>query len=250
MIIVRFIKKFLNKLRNLFKRLLCTFFKKRYIYNFNREWFEGKRVAIVGGADSVLAKKMGQYIDSFDVVVRINKGVELIEDQYEYVGTRTDFLFHSLYDEGVKDRGSSPITLSLWEKYNVKNIVYSNNCSSSGYAASNFLKFLKNTNCKKTITQIPGYLLKKNLDIVKSPTTGFSAINTIFNCNPTQIYLTGITFMKTSHNKLYRNDMNRDYLSSSSHDTEAEYQYIKKIFLENKNKIYIDEVLRKIIESN
>ena len=40
------------------------------------EWFDGKTVAIVGNAQSLFNKTYGKEIDSHDVVIRINRGIE------------------------------------------------------------------------------------------------------------------------------------------------------------------------------
>jgi hypothetical protein len=39
-----------------------------------KEWFEGKTVAVVGNAASLIEKKYGEEIDTANVVVRINRG--------------------------------------------------------------------------------------------------------------------------------------------------------------------------------
>jgi len=40
------------------------------------EWFNGKTVAIIGNAQSLFNKTYGKEIDSHDVVIRINRGIE------------------------------------------------------------------------------------------------------------------------------------------------------------------------------
>lgn len=41
------------------------------------EWFDDKTIAIVGNAKSLFDKKYGDEIDSHDVVIRINRGLEI-----------------------------------------------------------------------------------------------------------------------------------------------------------------------------
>lgn len=45
-----------------------------------KEWFEDKSVAVVGNASSIFNKNFGSFIDSHDVVCRINKGVLIIDE--------------------------------------------------------------------------------------------------------------------------------------------------------------------------
>src|SRR5699024_6374491 len=120
----------------------------------DRNWFKNKRVAIIGGADSVLKEKLGEYIDGFDVVVRINKGVEIIDKQKEYIGTRTDILFHSFMDN-PKEPGSSPITGDLWKKFGVGKIVYSTNYKQESRGIYDIILFAKKTNSSLKFTDIP-----------------------------------------------------------------------------------------------
>ena len=40
----------------------------------NEKYFEGKRVVIVGPSKSLKGTKQSEFIDSFDIVVRVNKG--------------------------------------------------------------------------------------------------------------------------------------------------------------------------------
>lgn len=44
------------------------------------EWFDGKSVAIIGNAQSLFSKSYGKEIDSHDVVLRINRGIEVCFD--------------------------------------------------------------------------------------------------------------------------------------------------------------------------
>ena len=50
---------------------------------------QGKKVLIVGNAVSLLNKPYGEFIDSFDVVVRMGKGYPWPEFK-DYLGTKTD----------------------------------------------------------------------------------------------------------------------------------------------------------------
>ena len=183
------------------------------------------------------------------MVVRINKGVQLIEKQSDFVGTRTDVLFHAFHDGGTQDEGSSPITLDLWEKHKVQNIILAFNYNYTFYIIKDLLHFIKITNGKKKFSQITKYSDIENHKVVEAPTTGFIAINTIFNCQPKELYLTGITFMKTSHNEQYRK-LSEGFMSRTFHNTELEYEHIKKLYLKNPDIIKPDKILQKLFEDN
>lgn len=250
MIFHRIAKMIVRKI-NMFQ---ADFYTRDILIPFDETWFKDKRVAIIGGADSVLQKKLGEYIDNFDVVVRTNKGVEIIEKQQEFVGTKTDFLFHAFYVKENCD-GSSPITVELWNKNKVGKVIYAYNYACSDYALSNLLYFLRTTKCKYKFTQVTKGLYDKNVKAIlppSGPTTGLIAINTVFNCQPKEIYITGFTFYKTSNNKLYRNmsEERMNQVMTKDHNAELEYIYVKKLYEENKNMIKVDDVLYKIFLTN
>jgi hypothetical protein len=69
---------------------------------FDQEWFralfpQARSVALVGNGPSVTETAQGAYIDSFDVVVRMNS-YRIGPDQAEYTGRRTDLQFSHLMD--------------------------------------------------------------------------------------------------------------------------------------------------------
>lgn len=233
----------------------AKFSSKNVLINFDPNWFKDKRVAIVGGADSVLKEKLGGYIDGFDVVVRINKGVEIIAAQSEYVGERTDVLFHSFL-EIAPHLGGSPITPGLWHERNVKILLFALNYEYGWNILKLFLLFLKNTKRKFKFSQLSKDLYLKNVAVVQpnGPTTGFIAINTVFNCQPKELYITGITFFKTPHNTEYRS-VSDDFLKktlnvNNIHDAELEYQHVKDLYVRNSNIVKPDNTLVQIFKNN
>lgn len=246
----------LKKLKYQLRKIQAEYYANKLIEPFDKSLFENKRVVIVGGADSVLKEKNGKQIDEYDVVVRVNKGVEVIDTQKDYVGTKTDVLFHAFFDN-ANDPGKSPITVDLWKKHHVKKIIYSNNHKVSTDGMYNFLNFVRKTNAKLKCTEVTEDLYYKNIEAIKPywPTTGFIAINTVFNCNPKELFITGVTFFKTPHNKEYRKE-NIDVFQkmfkeeAGSHNPNAEYEYFKKIYNENKSWIKTDQTLEKILETN
>lgn len=235
------------------RKMQAKYYLKKLSYPFQKEWFNNKRVAIVGGADSVLKEKSGAYIDDFDVVVRINKGVELIEEQAEYVGTRTDILFHSFLDNPDKV-GYSPITQELWNKHKVKHLIYSRNHKMVEQGIYDVLLFAKKTAGLTRFSEIPEDLFEQNMKTLAPswPTTGFTAIHTAINCQPKELYVTGITFFKTGHNHKYRPE-NIEYFTKNfedkpkAHRPEKEYDYFKHLYAQYPDIVKLDKVLKEIL---
>ena len=59
-----------------------------------KQMVEGKRVAVIGRAGSLLRSRYGAEIDQADVVIRINWVLPIPEEQTKHVGTKTDIVYH------------------------------------------------------------------------------------------------------------------------------------------------------------
>ena len=81
---------------------------------------QNKKVALVGPAAYMVGTKLGKEIDEHDTVVRINRGVELIEEYGADVGTRTDVLYSCLIE---KFANAGDINPSLLKECGVKYVV-------------------------------------------------------------------------------------------------------------------------------
>lgn len=245
-----------SEIKRIIRKIQASYYINRFYFPFDKDWFKNKRVVIIGGADSALKEKNGDFIDQFDVVVRINKGVEIIEAQNEFVGARTDVLFHTFLDN-PEVPGSSPITEDLWRKHKVSKIVYCLNYQIERKGIYDILTFMRKSKKRLKFSQVPKEIHKKNIESIKPywPTTGHIAINTIMNCEPKELYITGITFFKTPHNKAYRDQKIETFQKAftgkpGSHNPDAEYQYFKKIYDSNQEIIKPDKVLKKILDTN
>lgn len=65
------------------------------------EYLNGKRVIIVGPApEEGYVDGFGDFIDSFDIVVRVNRGWRMSKENPEVFGSKTNILYHCLdFDE-------------------------------------------------------------------------------------------------------------------------------------------------------
>ena len=74
----------------------------------NPEDFAGRRVIIIGPAETLAEDLGGTDVDGFDVVVRLNNGISLAETRPDRFGRRTDLLFHNLRETGPRSAGAVP----------------------------------------------------------------------------------------------------------------------------------------------
>lgn len=241
------------RLKEWYDAYLFRKYRKKALVPFDENWFRGKRVAIIGGADSAYKEKLGGYIDSYDVVVRINNGVRVIDKYKEYIGKRTDFLFHTFYEN--IEGGGSPIELDLWNNMEVRQVVFSHSLNSSyGHNLRNFVTFNKG---QFSVIHLGDTMCQANIRCVFPyyPTTGLIAIHSILMCEPLEVYVTGITFFRTAHHQSYRSGSLDHWTklmnsSDSKHNPEVEYQAFKKLYYANPTVFTLDSTLKEIIDND
>ena len=69
---------------------------KDILYN---EYLKDKEVVVVGPSPSLMKMNQGKKIDSFDVVVRTNRGFPAADNLSEHIGTKTNIHYHCLNTE-------------------------------------------------------------------------------------------------------------------------------------------------------
>ncbi|SKB36645.1 Glycosyltransferase family 29 (sialyltransferase) [Salegentibacter holothuriorum] len=221
------------------------------IFNLKRH-LKDKRVAIIGAADSVFDEKNGDYIDSFDVVIRINKSALVWnKENADYLGSKFTYLFHSFYENNYS--GGGPINFKEFKKLGIQNLVHPNSDSKGLKAHLNFYK--RHLKLKKTYILSPRLYKKITKELgCFQPTVGFSAIYSALNTDCKELYLTGFTFFKSPYLPGYRDDL-RDTISNKRHiekqgihDPDVEFEVFKNLVQNSGNKrIILDSRLRKLI---
>lgn len=211
-----------------------------------------KTVAIVGPADSAYEEFNGEFIDSFDFVIRLNKAIVNWDNSKEkHIGTKTDILIHSFQEN--EDTGGGKLDFDLFEKKGVRYVIN---------AKFNYLGFRTTFNFYKK------YLSKRNVYILskdsyskcnkyfskKKPTNGFRALSMVFEAKPKKIFITGFTFFKTPYADGYRDSL-RDLRvlkdnekKRGLHDPDFEFAIFLKFLKESKSEILLDQKLDAIVK--
>src|SRR5688572_8915743 len=88
-------------MKKLYNALVGFLLMMRYTREFDQNVLKNKRVAIVGPASSAYQTNRGEFIDSFDFVIRINKSPLVVKDgKFKAdIGSKTDILFHSFFEK-------------------------------------------------------------------------------------------------------------------------------------------------------
>jgi len=216
--------------------------------------FKGKRVAVIGAADSAFEKENGAYIDSFDIIVRVNKAPHSWSpEKAKFIGSRTDVLFHSFYENEIS--GGGPIDFNLYEKQGIKYIINPNNNFNGLRVHLNYYKRNLNDNLTYILARSFSEKITKNFG-KWIPTVGFSALHTVLNSKCKEVYITGFTFFKTPYAIDYRNQLtsmkaNQEHIKNQGlHNPDLELaQFIKQTeSLKNSDiKIILDSALNDIV---
>ena len=238
-----------------------TFQKNRLIL---KSLIENKNVVIVGPAPYLNSKKIGNLINNYDVIIRCNKGNNLIKNP-EVFGSRTDILYHC-----VNQHPENGGKLDYNELKNVKLIVGAYPIL-SGQEESSFSDVVDGT--MGDYRQIPKMMLHKFTTINKErylsfekklccrPNTGIIAIKDILDLNPKSLYITGFTLFKDGYSKLYRNTIDGNKVTEENSKffvlkrmkkAKRHNQYLicktLKTMLINNKKVKLDDEFIKILK--
>ena len=151
-------------------------------------WYlKDKNIIIVGPADYV---NNGKLIDSYDIVVRMNKGHNQIKDPDKY-GSRTDILYHCISED--KENGGR-----LPEDKNIKLIKFTFP-EKTIYGGG---KKMEKTDSREQVDQDLYNDFERKLKT--RPNAGTVAIWDILNYDIKSLHITGFTLFQTNYSKLYR----------------------------------------------
>jgi hypothetical protein len=237
-----------------FVRGLLMYFRYADALDFN-SLVGGKRIAIVGAASSAYNTNKGDFIDGFDIVIRINKAPHLLKEGKSRVdiGAKTDVLFHSFYENEAS--GGGKLDVDLFERLGIKFLINPIDSYAGRRVTFNFYKkylvrkpvfFLKDSQYRQTVKELSGF----------EPTIGFCALKAVLNSPFSELYITGFTFFKTPFGEGYRDQIKevhqvRKFLKDAGrHNPDLEFECFSKLLAMNREKnIAMDETLAAILSA-
>ena len=180
------------------------------------EFFKGKNVSLVGPADYLeLFRENSENlkkIESADVVVKLNSGINLSTIYPELVSKRIDILYNSLLDNCVN---GGVLSIEDIVNANIRHIRTTPKSSYSGFAdrqdttnitsKKTYNKLLSLSNDHRIDTSIMNIELYNTVskNVKSKPTTGFVTIYDILMYNPKSLYITGFNFFMSPPLKGY-----------------------------------------------
>jgi len=195
-----------------------------------------KNVAIVGPSSFLENKKKGKLIDSYDIVIKINRFNELSADDY---GKKVDILFHNFYQNLIPN--------NLINSYNTKLVVgahsfkhYPQNKKTFERSKKIYSNILHEYYPEKELNRDIKNLINKN----KWKSSGFWIISLLFQKINLmkQLHIFGMDFCFNKYNKQYNPTLPIGR-KTPGHDMKKELYLFKKLFqnfIENK-KIVIED---------
>jgi len=164
-----------------------------------QDFITGKSVAIVGPAAYMAGSGLGDEIDSHDVVVRINRSIETIDEFEKDIGRRCDILYSCLIETPMQAGTIDPKYLR--DRYDIKYICAPPASSMAGIAPEP--RFHDMIDLKK-LAKIREYIPVRLVDNVFHtnlasfvncrPNTGFLAIYDLMVLRPSKLSVYGFSF--------------------------------------------------------
>lgn len=219
---------------------------------------KGKKVAIVGSASYMREKNYGQSIDDHDLVVRINRGCEIVKSNEEHIGSRTDILYSCLIEKS-ENAGFWNANMFV-NDYKLKYLCTTPESSMAGI--SNFTSLHQMVDHRKYLDlskKMPcrivdaSFFTKIAKEISCRPTTGYIAIYDILRYQPEKLSIHGFDFFYSGWYGNYKEGISSEVsdlliktLSSKRHKHKNMWQHAKNL-LKVPN-VAIDDHLKKVLE--
>ena len=197
------------------------------------DYLKNKKVVLVGPAAYLHNSKKMNFIDSFDVVVRLNNGYNISEERIQDLGSRTDVLYHCFW--GPHFPQSIPfLTYPNIEPFSTDltkfNLVNQNRVPFEVYDLELYLKLFNLLNSR--------------------PNTGTCAIYDLINSQIKSLHVCGITMFKGGYIKGYRkthvfNSRKEVELENNihkNHDIGNQIKFLKNIFKDER--VTLDKEVR------
>jgi len=208
----------------------------------------GKRVVIVGPASYMQGKGLGELIDSFDIVVRINHALPIAYP--EDYGSKTNILYHILSHRG-NNLNKKPIEeteLKLWHELGLDWMVCSHHAKSEririvGHMLENKFKWT-------CVNQKFSQGVKAQIGN-KLPNTGVLAISHLLLSRLKSLNVYGFDFYLSGVYTGYgdtKDDEVAIEINKRWHDVSAQLVYMSKL-VKRDSRLIIDDTLREVLDN-
>ena len=222
-------------------------------------YISNKKVALVGPASYLLREKMGSLIDSYDIVVRVGRSLEILPNYPKNLGSKTNILYNSCIEH--PDQGGE-LNIPLFKSQGVEWIStipasdYNGSCASNNLpqmvTPSSIEKIKQNFNFHITDWRICS-AVNSSLDCRAN--TGFVGIFDLLYHQIKELFICGYSFYLDPYINGYKKGCteieadNVRRISSTRHIQENHWRCLKEEVSRNW-RIKVDPFLKKILNMN
>lgn len=204
----------------------------------------GKNVVIVGPAGYMVGQGLGEYIDSFDVIVRVNHALPIaLPEDY---GSRTTVLYHILSRRNHNADGKLTVTQEEVESWDCEWVVSRHESRSSRIRAVG--PFLQG---RKWTAMDHEFFFKVRKEVGRlAPNTGVSAIAHLLQSQLKSLHVLGFDFYRSGVYKGYGDvgeNERADKVNERWHDVDAQLHFLK-VLKRRDNRLVYDSVLEGLID--
>jgi len=200
------------------------------------EYFNNKKVIFVGPSPEIKhnGDKFGQFIDSFDIVIRTGGGMKITKLYSNFIGKKTDVII--INDPFII---SPEFNFDYYQNSDVR-YIYNYGGLNKKNIRTNKVKLL---NMKYLSNIIKSYIKMDKVD----PFTGMFITSEVLQYNPTEYYIVGVSNY-TDNNIIFDGylpsiikpiDIKKRQQKFHPNSKNEQYEYFKKLL--NDNKIKMDE---------
>lgn len=206
--------------------------------------FHNKTVAIIGPAQHIETIDQKKYIESFDVVCRINEALPVPLTLRRKTSSRCDVLY-------IWRRVKSNRCWQYLKEIRLKtDAPWTYNNDSAPWVRDDHWEWME-----KIVFIDPKHFFGLKNEIKTRPNTGLMAICDIMDQEPKMLYITGLTFYQTgkAYYRGYVSQIRNEKITSlkgnfARHSQDEQLDYFIKNFYGREN-VKCDEVLEKICQS-
>jgi len=226
--------------------------------NRYEKFISGKNIALVGPGKNLINRNCGDEIDKHDLIVRTNRGCELIEKYSNDIGSRTDVLYSCLIEQN--ENAGYWDEKVIVDKYNVKYLCTTPNMTMKGIASQTILhNMVDKAKYERLKDIIPCrivdhvFFTQLALQISCRPTTGYTAIYDLLQYNPKKISIYGFDFYYSGWINEYKKDMKNmsidqvleKTMNSKRHNHKNMWNHSKQLL--NKENVYLDDKMKNVL---
>lgn len=220
-----------------------------------------KSIALVGPAMYLMNSGYGPEIDQHDVVIRLNRGIELVDKYYKDVGRKTDVLYSCLIE---KPTNAGKLDIELFDELGIKTICAPPHSDFAGIAnQTKFHDLVDYNKIMRISEEIPVRIIDHDFhtelarQVSCKPNTGFLAIFDLLRLKPKKLSIYGFSFYLDGfisgckdgvedEKGLTEEEFAVKCFNSKRHNQKNMWAYCKSNLLNN-DKIQLDKFLEKIL---